>query len=36
MSQENVDLVIGLQPAPEPHTTQLWRDDRGWEVAKAS
>ncbi|HTU80192.1 MAG TPA: nuclear transport factor 2 family protein [Solirubrobacteraceae bacterium] len=36
MSQENVDLVIALQPAPEQDTTQLWRDDRVWEVARAA
>jgi|SRR5271167_546758 len=36
MSQENVELVVGLQPAPDADLVQLLRDDNIWaELTKA-
>src|SRR6476661_1916465 len=30
MSQENVELVLGLQPAPDVDLARLFRDDTSW------
>jgi ketosteroid isomerase-like protein len=35
MSQENVELVVGLQPAPDVDVAQLFRDDMLWSATCA-
>jgi ketosteroid isomerase-like protein len=36
MSQENVDLVLALQPAPDVDLAHLFRDDTSWAALTAT
>jgi ketosteroid isomerase-like protein len=36
MSQENVEMVLGLQPAPDVDLARLFRDDTSWAELTAT